>query len=524
MHSDPCKALTRRESHTTSLERVTCHIMSWILLCLSSSSLLGCGGSLAGEIAPDSSSLVKKTIPSGGEHLCRSTLDEAEVLVVDFPASQRVNLETMIRDHVVAVHYDCQKINVLRTCRVDGHYAFKGTLPKEEQIRLSDVDEISANLPFSATQLGTDLDSQLSRGATVDLAMMSVGQQRTSLLEVTPHHLSGRCQKATHYVHSATVGAFVMTQGEESQLNAAAKVFTTGGELNSSSKRTFSFRDGEIKACKKSLSHALKPARGCGAILKLYLIPINKTSKTKAASVIGRINSRKIHIPSCPRGLEFRKGKCTRIVRKRIRCDQKHLGGCPKRCKRDQDAFACMIQGHAYLEGKGIKTNTTKASFYLKRACDLKEAAACYLLGDLWESGKKTLLKRAAGYYDRGCKLGSGRACYQLGQLYDQGRGVPQDRLRAFKAYQEGCSAGHPSACHHLGKSYSKGQVVKQSLTKSFKFYLRSCEGGSPIGCHQVAMSYAKGKGVQRASKNKVKYHRKACRLGHAKSCKNIKK
>ena len=496
-------------------------------LCLFSSFLLtiisGCGSGLNSS----SSQGILDGIKAAQETKCTTKKDESEVLVVDFPASERSNLEIMMREHVIAVEHNCKALKVLRTCQVDGEYAFKGTLVKNEEVRIESADELNSNLPFSAVKLNAKLKGEFKRGATVDLMMTSIGQQRSALTEVTPADLSGRCANATHYIFSATLGAFAMTLGDRKKINAAAKLFSFKQDADTSSKQSFTYRDGQLEACQSSDSSATSPQKGCGAILKVYLIPISQTSDEalaqtpanpkKASSEAKQVPTRQV---TCPPHQEFFGGQC-RNAKKQEACTLQNISSCSSQCETDKQALSCAILGYAYHTGEQVESNSRRAQYYLENGCELGEPYACYMLGSLLHQGKNYQqdYKYSAKLFDRGCQLGDGPSCYRYAKQLMKGQGVELNQELASRVYHEGCAAGYPKACTNLGKSYSKGYGVEVDLEYSFKLYRRACDGGSAQGCYNVATRYSKGKGVKQDFKQRHRFGVRSCRLGHPKAC-----
>lgn len=503
--------------------------MSFLVIISTFLILVGCGGKLASHVRPNSQDLLRSS-PLKGEALCRSALDEAEVLVVDFPSSQRSNLEIMMREHVIAVQHNCKTLKVLRSCRVDGKYAFKGTLLKEEELRLQTGAEVSANLPYSGFNINAKLEGSLKGQATVDLMMLSIGQQRSALIEVTPDELSGRCQEATHYIYSATLGAFAMTQGEIGEINAATEILMASGAMNSQSQRAFTFKDGNMQDCRSSHTNASQAQNGCGAVLKLYLMPISKVSQkkievTSSILTVATKSNTRMHNPSCPLGLTYTQGRCMRLVAKLPECTFNHRQGCAQRCEQGKDGRACYIQGQAHYKGTGQSKNPNQARFYFKTACDLRQTDACFMLGLFARRGidERVDYTRSLGFFTRGCALGHGQSCFHLARQLTKGQGHAVNDDQAFQAYQQGCAAGYPKACTNLGKFYSTGRGVTPDIERSFWLYRRACDGGSPQGCYNVASRYSKGKGVKRDLKQRIRFYQRACRLGHKKACARLK-
>ena len=416
---------------------------------------------------------------------------EAELLVVDLPASRRADLEIIMSEGLAAVQYDCKAFKLLKSCQIEGGYAYKGTVLKEELIRLENRDEIEANLPLNGVGIAAKLGTEIERGATLDLAIAMVGQQRAARFEVARNELRGRCQGATHFVRAVHVGAFAMRQGEQAQprllLLFSASVPTRSASVSSTHKA-----DGDLSACRQTAPSAKAPNSGCGAVLRLYLLPISS-----AGSAPSKEERHTLRRPTCPSGMQRIGSKCVKARSGPI-CSARSPKACAKPCKRG-DALACAQYGYALRYGKGVRKNRKRAAKYFRRGCEKGHAAACYYLSSQYRSGRGVAkdTTESIRLADRGCALGSGRACFRTGLAYADGKGVPQDRRRAFSAYEQGCAAGHPGSCTNLGKAYSRGEVVKQDFVLSFKLYQRACEANSSQACYNVGTRYGKGKGTK---------------------------
>ncbi|MEE2786117.1 MAG: tetratricopeptide repeat protein [Myxococcota bacterium] len=483
-----------------------------LMLILALLAMAGCGGGqVAQQVKPTrltSSNVMEET------QVCTQSKDEAELLVVDLPASRRADLEVMMSEGLAAVKYDCRALKLLKSCHIEGGYAYKGTVLKEELIRLENQDEIEANLPLNGVGLAAKLGTEIERGATLDLAIAMVGQQRAARFEVARDELKGRCRGATHFVRAVHVGAFAMRQGERAEAAAAANVFGLGASGRSASASSAHKADGNLDACRQTQPDAKAPNSGCGAVLRLYLLPISTAGTTPSTE-----ERQTLKRPGCPRGMQRIGSKCVR-AKKGPACSSRAPKACAAPCKAG-DALACAQYGYALRYGKGIRKNRTRAAAYFKLGCDKGNAASCYLLSSQYRSGRGVSKDIAVSVRlaERGCALGSGRACFRTGLAYSNGKGVPKDLRRAFSAYDQGCAAGHPGACTNLGKAYSRGEVVKRDVVLSFKLYQRACEANSAQACFNVGSRYGKGKGTVKSPQRRLKYYRRACELGHGKGC-----
>ena len=486
-------------------------VMSICLVCLG---LGGCGttNSPAETIKPKQ---LTATTAMGGSMSCDSANDEAELLVVDLPASKRGDMEIIMSEGLAAVKYDCNSLKLFKACRIEGGYAYKGMLLKEELIRLENSDEVRANLPLSGASVAAKMGGELERGATLDLAVAMVGQQRAARYEVARDELKGRCDGATHFVQSVYVGAFAMRRGERAKVAASAEVFGVGGGGGSSSDSSSHKSDGNIKACRQTKSDATNPQSGCGALLRLYLLPISPAGSTPEAR---DTNADVVRVPSCPAGMTRMGGKCVKGTG--VACGADSPSACEAPCD-SGDATSCAILGVALRYGKGLDKSREAAAKVFSRGCELGSAASCYYLSKQYRDGKGVTANSSKGVElaDRGCALGSGRACFYSGRAYMDGAAVEKDEKRGFAAYEQGCAAGDPNSCTNLGKAYSVGKGVASDVVYSFKLYLRACEGGSAQACFNVGVRYSKGKGTVQDPEQRLRYYLRACHLGHGKGC-----
>ena len=132
----PHLAVIRSRAHT------------WLALALIPAAI-GCGTGATGQAARPVERTAAEALGEPTSSGCQVG-DNDQPLVVDWKAHERSNLEEAMQDGVAVVAYDCNSLRLLRSCRVDGGYAFLGTSKKEELVRLNDADEVKTNLPSSA--------------------------------------------------------------------------------------------------------------------------------------------------------------------------------------------------------------------------------------------------------------------------------------------------------------------------------------------------------------------------------------
>jgi hypothetical protein len=301
----------------------------------------------------------------------------------------------------------------------------------EESVKIQEADEAKASLPFSGGQLGAGI----ARGSAIDIAIAYVGKRSAADDAVAKEDLTGsECDKATHFVRRATVGAFVMQTGTRGQVMGAAELFGVGASGESSSSKGRLSSAGNPAACRSIGEGATSPPAGCAAILRLELQALGDRApdadpKQPLANV-------------CPDGfVTSAGGACVkRENAASYRCDMTDPQECKDQCKKG-NADSCFNAGTI---AAGDEPKPVTAAFF-KKACDGGVGRGCYLGARLakeslddWPGAERLLRK--------GCSLGSADSCVLMAMNIG---GTPIKGSNADKLafYRKACDLGmwrHP--------------------------------------------------------------------------------
>jgi len=481
-------------------------------LCLFS---FGCGG--AGGVA----STVRPDAPTGATALgepteCRDVSRGSKPLVVDWKPEQRGDLEVAMSEGLGVVAYDCERLELLSDCRIEGSYGFKAVVLKQQMIRLADADEIKTNLPLSGAAIVARLDAELARGATLDLATALVGNLTSTRVAVGRSELVGQCQGATHFVRGANIGAFVMQAGNSANVATTMSLFGAGAGAGSSSSRLSRVEDGRLEACQAEDHGPNAPPRNCSALIRVHLVPI-----AAAAEVTARVETAAVDV-ACPAGTVLSEGKCTKpAAGVTHQCQRGDAKDCSAQCEQGERS-SCHELGRLHLDGGGgLTRDVARARTVLEKACGLEDGGGCSDLGIALLSGDAASndAARAATSFDKGCKLGEANGCFNLANLYYDGNGVPADKAKAFVLYEQACNAGKAAGCINLGAAYDDGEGVAVDKTKALALFKRACEGDEAIGCSNLAYMHSMGSGTAADQGLAARYYERGCTLGNAKSC-----
>lgn len=463
-----------------------------------------CGAGSAGNA-------VKPDDPTAGDALgepagggspgvsCATVPATVEPLVVDWPSSAQLDLAVHMQESVAVVAYDCKSIKLLKNCTAPGAYSFAGVSSIiQEAVKMEDADEVQASLPFS----GAAISGEVKRGAAIDIALAYVGKMSTQSAGVAAGDLTGSdCDKATHFVRRATLGAFTMETGTRGEARAAAEIFGAGSKGESTSKKKKLNSAGDPRSCKSS-DGAAKPPEGCSAILRLELQALGEA----------RVEDKKAPLANdCPDGFLRANGRCAkRETAGTYRCDMTDPQECKDQCKKG-NAESCYNAG-TIADGNEPKP-VTKALY--TKACAGNVARACMALTDFidkmpdwpdaWNAGSKA------------CDLGLADACAWMGWNGDNGgMGKGIDARAGY--YKRACDLGKYESCNEVAEIWLEGKWnAKVRTADALALLDHWCDGGSYDACRTLTKAYKDGEPynnkteIQPDPKKFEQYHSKAC-------------
>ncbi len=490
----------------------------WAVLVVSSGALVACAGKAANKLRPGDPSYAKTV----GER-CSGSDAAPQPLVVDWRAEERTDLEVAMRRGVVVVSYDCERLRVLPDCAVEGGYGFVAVTPKTQQLKLTNKDEIQANLPAGVLAA----NASVQRGAALDVNLSIVGKQMSSLVSVDASRLRGRCQGATHFVRAVTTGAFTLATHTDANVSGDAGLKGAGVKTTGSSDKQLEQHDGDPAACAAVTATSSSPPQGCSTPLRLDLLPLGDFAIATAAPAgengagQGQVvnTSAAPDAGACPRGLAWSNGAC-KSPREAALLSCKGAQGiaeCERMCNEENNGLACSNLGYAYLEGRYIELNRARALALFERACSYGEGYGCNNLGGmlLVGSGVPADPKRGLQLAVRAC-YAEPKLCGNAAVAYRDGIGTPVNRARSVELFSRGCISGVADECADVAIAYSNGHGVPKNVARAAELNDISCRGGHMHACASLASDYLYGKGVDKDERHAAQLARYACERGKA--------
>lgn len=431
--------------------------------------LLACGTGGAGKaLRPDDPSYAAATGEQAAA-ICHKVDAEGTPLVVDWKPEDRGDLEVAMKQGVAIVHYDCDTVKVLPDCHFAGSYGFIGITRSEQVISLVDADEAKANLPFSGGKIG----ASMARGSSLDIALVMVGKSMASALKVEQGKLEGTCDGATHFLRSATVGAFAMKTRTSGQVGAAAELFGAGASGASSSDKGVDRKVGDLAACRQADADAPSAPKECGAPLRVQLVALGHglDPKSPPSEV------------SCPQGTVALAGKCAPVKPDSPHeCVSDDVADCTKQCDAGNVTSCRSLALTALLKGLNAGNDSFDAAVVhaYEHGCELGDGFSCGALGEAYDDGSLGPKHhgKALALYAKGCGIGDGIGCRHLAAL-----AASVDKGKAARLYARGCAAADAESCTAIGAIREQGDGVAQDEVGAKRDYQRACKLGDPKGC-----------------------------------------
>jgi hypothetical protein len=231
--------------------------------------------SLASGCGPGNVIAKKKTIEEVDDQqaTCKVAKDPLNPLIVEWPATSKVALDSASKRGIVVVSYAGCTLKVLNECHAKGDYEYTGVTPARDKIDISSQDDLYARLPLGAVNLKGELDS----GSSLKLDYIAVGQR---VSKEAPTELEGDgCEGATHYVRTITLGAYALDVQAKAEAGAGVEVGNAGGGAKRKEGDQRLRGSGDVDKCsgESPRSEGAAVEAGCGAPLQLDLAPLRST-------------------------------------------------------------------------------------------------------------------------------------------------------------------------------------------------------------------------------------------------------
>lgn len=224
--------------------------------------LAGCGAGTANTQPP--------AFAPEDQSTCKVRKSQANPLIVEWPSAERASLEARSRQGLVVVRYDGCELQLLTRCSAPGAYRYTAVSRKKDSLRIKNEDELWASMPLGAASL----EGKLRNGGEIGVDMTLVGTYQSDRVTVSPSDLEGICDGATHVIGGLSVGAFALFSESVGSTEGGASVAGVGAGASATRTQSVLASDGRPEACEGSSSKDVEPPDGCGALLRIEVIPL----------------------------------------------------------------------------------------------------------------------------------------------------------------------------------------------------------------------------------------------------------
>jgi hypothetical protein len=452
----------------------------------------GCGAlpAAANALGPDHTKRAPAT--------CAAHAGQTRMLVVDWDSVDRADVEARAQKGMVVVRYEGCRLEVLKRCKVKGdrRYGYAGLTPKKDDVSMRDSAEVYANVPLSAAKL----DAKLEHAGSLDVNMTIVGQLDADR-GATRDELEGECDDATHLVTGITVGAFEFSASNAGSGEAGVSIMGAGAGTKAAERHEVLAKDGDDGECQKATASDTKPPFGCGALLRLEVVPIGAARSAE---------------PTCPSGTAWNGGQCV-AVRAELHCPAGQIADRERGCVTKKEDVV-----HTGGLVAPVASDCADAAS-CKARCDANDPKGCLGLGGALRAklgvGKPSPDGDAAEEaFRRACDGGEASACTALGEMMFQGLGIARDPKGSLSRFEKACRGSDFAGCNDMGLALAQSSPADYATAKTY--FEKACSKETGLGCLGLGMLYRDGKGVARDASRAKALFKQACSANVVAACK----
>ena len=199
---------------------------------------------------------------------CRIGASQTSVLVTEWLAAEKSNLESLIRGGAVAVEFSGCSLRLIPECQLGGAYGWQRTTTTSDTVEIANEAQLYTKLPLGALSLA----GELKRSGTLYVQTMVAGHMRLGGFTSAQVPNTQECSYASHVIDGLALGAFILSAG--GTVSASASATATIGEAGGSASQTARVvrAAGDAATCSGSTEQGA--ANGCGSPVQVFLSPI----------------------------------------------------------------------------------------------------------------------------------------------------------------------------------------------------------------------------------------------------------
>ncbi len=230
-------------------------------------------------LACSSANQVRPLLPNDGKDpsdlaRCSVARSQSSPLVTEWPASEKANLESRLREGAVVVAYAGCEMRLLPQCKAGGTYRWNRTTLSEDAIEIRNEDDLYAKLPLGAATL----ESELRSSGRLTVRTTVAGQLKLDGVATAEIPRTGECEGATHVITGLAVGAFRRMAGGTASAGGGVSVGGVGAGGITLASQTLVRKSGDPFRCAETTDE--RPSADCQSPIQVFLWPLPSTENT----------------------------------------------------------------------------------------------------------------------------------------------------------------------------------------------------------------------------------------------------
>lgn len=172
------------------------------------------------------------------------------------------------------------------------------------------------------------------------------------------------------------------------------------------------------------------------------------------------------------------------------------------------DPVAYFEGGWAVVTGKAPSVSAAEGYAMLKKAAELGDPSAQYLLGMLYVAGNvtgKPDYASALPLIEKAAQTGHVDALFQTGNFYSDGISVKADKKKAFGYYSKAAERGHVYATYLAAYMANSGEGTKEDHVLAYRLARNLADQGEVVGAVIAASALLQQKNAKQ-HENEVLY------------------
>ena len=151
--------------------------------------------------------------------------------------------------------------------------------------------------------------------------------------------------------------------------------------------------------------------------------------------------------------------------------------------------------GRMYLDGNGVKKDSSLALYWFTKAADKNSASAQFSLGYMYVNILKDM-KKAFEWYEKAAKQEHLIAQINLANLFMNAKDIVQHKEKSFYWLEQAAEQGNALAQAGLGSKHYTGNGTAKDFSKALHWFEKAAAQDYPMAFFNLGVMYAEGNGV----------------------------